>query len=151
MIIENIKKAIVEAMKAGRKSEITIMKVALGDMQTIENRQGKITEEECVRVINKVIQANEESIKVVPPNHPKVNEIATILQAENEVLRRFLPLMWNEKEIETFINEQGLITQIKESKTEGQAMGVAIKALKAAKAPHQATDVKIIVERLRSA
>jgi uncharacterized protein YqeY len=71
------------------------------------------------------------------------------LEQENVILNSLLPKLWNADDIEAFLSL--LNFEIKNAVKEGQATGIAMKALKAASAPVDGNTVKQVVFKIRGA
>ncbi|RYE93493.1 MAG: hypothetical protein EOO75_04235, partial [Myxococcales bacterium] len=61
MLTEEIKKRAMEAMKAGRTVEKNVLRLALGEIQTAEARDGSVTDEQAQALIRRIIKANDET------------------------------------------------------------------------------------------
>ena len=125
MIVEKITAGIKEAMLARNDAKRGILKVALGDIQALQfskGQKGEVTDEQAIKVIQKIIKGNEETLALSTP------EKAKILSDENEVLKMLLPLAMSEADIRAELTQ--LTVQIKEAKSEGMAIGIASKLLK---------------------
>ena len=131
-------------MKSGRTVERDILRLILGEVQTLEAKSGKkIPEEKIESIIRKVIQSNEETISFSPSEK---------LEEENKILSSFLPKTLTQDEIEAFfLNSSNAEYELIQSvKSEGQAIGLAIKTLKSNQLKVLGDDVKIVVEKIRN-
>jgi uncharacterized protein YqeY len=73
MIVDDIKKRITEAMKARRQVEREILRLALSEIQNVENRTGTAaTDDEATKIIKKLIKSNGETIAAGPSDEIKV-------------------------------------------------------------------------------
>lgn len=100
-----------------------ILKVLLGDIQTAESN-AVVSDQQIVKIIQKIIKSNSETISLSEANAERI----PILTKENEILSSFLPQNLTEQEIETLLVAQ--VEDIKSAKSDGQAMGIAMKFLK---------------------
>lgn len=144
MLIEHIKKRIVTAMKAGNRHERDTLKVALGDMQTAENRDGKsLSDEQGHAVIKKVIKGNREMIALV-----KDPEVVTRLEAEIVILSSLLPQTLSVEQIVEQLTP--VADAVRAAGNDGQATGVAMKHLKTGGHAVEGKTVAAAVRSLRS-
>lgn len=147
MIKKELQKKIKTAMKQKNQSTLSVCRVALGEIQTIESRNGSISEEEAQKILRKMIQSNTEMIEC----SKDLNRINS-LKVENEILDSLLPKLWSKNEIVAFfLNEDGPEFEIiQEANNFGAAMGLAMKALKKANALIEGKTVKQAVEYIRN-
>jgi uncharacterized protein YqeY len=145
MIVDDIKKRITEAMKARRQVEREILRLALSEIQNVENRTGTAaTDDEATKIIKKLIKSNGETIAAGPSDEIKVR-----LTEENVILESLIPKTWD---VERIAGELAAVAaQIKAAGSDGQATGVAMKHLKSLAAPVEGKDVGEAVKRLRTA
>lgn len=144
MLKDDILARIRDAMKQGRALEKEILKVALGEIQTLEHRTGKdASDEECAAVIRKLIKSNEETLSLTEgaTERDKLSE-------ENSILRTFLPQSLDADAIVQALAP--VVDAIRAAKADGQAMGAAMKQLKSVGAVVDAKDVTEAVRRLRA-
>jgi len=137
-----------------RETERDILRVALGEIQTV-GKGLPVSDEVAENVIRKIVAGIDETLTLsssplFSANH-KVNE--PLLQEQKAVLEALLPKLWTRDEIEAFFleNESPLFEQIQEMNHEGKAIGLAVKALKEAKAPVNGEDVRAVVDKIRKA
>lgn len=144
MLTELIKKRILAAMKAGNRHERDTLKVALGDIQTAENRDGKtLSDEQGHAVIKKVIKGNREMIDLV-----KDPEVITRLETEVTILSSLLPQTLSAEQI---VEQLAPVAQaIRDAGNDGQATGVAMKHLKSGGHAVEGQTVAAAVRSLRS-
>lgn len=143
MLVEKLKSRLKDAMKNKQEVEKSILRVALGDIETQASRQhGKISEEQVHAVLRKLVDNNLEAISTMPDRRASLTE-------ENAVLETFLPKLWSKEKIYSFLATAGLL-DIVEAKSAGQAVGNAIKSLKKIEADVAGKDVKEVVEQIRN-
>ena len=65
MLKDEIKTQIIQAMRDKDVIRKEILRVVLGEFQTIESRDGQISEERCQKVIRKFIENNKEVFLIV--------------------------------------------------------------------------------------
>jgi uncharacterized protein YqeY len=155
-LVKKIKEQITAALKA--KDDVTknVLRTVLGEVGSIEmsaNQAGKpISDEQVCKVIRKVQQANTETLQHLRASvegKPLLTEPtaqAALLEKENQILESFLPKLLTLDEIKAKLSG---LAEIKEAKNAGQAVGLAMKHLKAAGDAVDGNDVKKAVEELR--
>ena len=146
-LVEQIKTQMIAAMKGKRDVEKNILRLVMGEVQTLESRQNKsLTDENVYSIIRKLVQKNEETLELVQDDRKDK------LLAENEVLNTLLPKTLSQEEIEAwFLNHNDpLFEMIRDARAEGQAIGIAMKALKADSQDVLGDDVKAVVVKIRN-
>ncbi len=143
MLIDDIKKRIIVAMKAKNTQERDILKVVLGDLQIQETRKAQaLTDAEAQQIIRKVIKGNQEMITAV--DDPAVVER---MNQEIAILETLLPRSLSLEAI--VIALAPVADAVKAAGNDGQATGVAMKHLKSQGAEVQGKDVSAAVRQLR--
>jgi uncharacterized protein len=143
-LVEELQKRIRQAMKDGDNVAREVLRVALGEIQMGEARSGNApTDEDAAAVIRKLIKSNEETISLSQEGEGK-----TTLGRENEILRDLLPRSLSVPEIVAAL--AGVAAAIRDAKSDGQATGVAMKALKASGANVDGKDVGAAIKEMRS-
>jgi hypothetical protein len=143
MLVDEIKRRVTAAMKAGRTLEKEILRVALGEIQTAEARGPATTEESAAAVVRKLIKSNEETLAATTDEAAKQT-----LAAENAVLASLLPRSLGVPEIVEAL--AAVRDAVKAAGNDGQATGVAMKHLKAAGAIVSGKDVTEAVKQMRA-
>lgn len=139
MLMTTMKSDLITSMKEKNEVKKNILRVVLGEVSTLESRsEEKLTEEQISKVIRKIIQANEETLRYGASEK---------LESENKILNSLLPKTLCVSEIR---QELVGIPEIKEAKSEGQAVGIAIKYLKGKQLTVLGEDVKSVVLELRN-
>lgn len=142
MFVDTLRARANAAMKAKDTVTMSILRLALGEIQTAEARAGRaLTDDEAAAVVRKLLKSNEETLA-----HAQGEQRAT-LEKENEILRSVLPAGLTPEQIAALLAP--VADAIKAAKTDGQATGVAMKHLKAAGASVQGNDVAAAVKKLR--
>ena len=127
MLVEEIKKRVVTAVKAGDTVTRDVLRLALGEIQTAEARKNApLAEEEKVAALRKLIKSNEEV----------------------EVLASLLPAQLTVAQIIAALEPQH--AAIKAANNDGQATGMAMKHLKTTGAQVNGADVTAAVKQLRA-
>ncbi len=144
MLRDDIKTRMVDAMKAKRTVEKEILRVALGELQTVESRTGKdLTDDQAIKILKKLIKSNEESMDAV-----KDDEKRERLAQETAVLNELVPQSMDVAAIKAALAE--VVEQIKAVGGDGPATGIAMKHLKGVGATVEGKDVSAAVREIRS-
>ncbi len=145
MLVDEIKKRVVQAMKDNDTVAKDILRLALGEIQTSEARSGRpATEEEAVGALRKLVKSNEETLSMSTDDAQK----ATLLR-EIALLGAFLPATMTTEAILAALAP--VKDAIVAAKSEGQATGVAMKHLKSTGATVSGNDVGVAIKQLRGA
>jgi uncharacterized protein YqeY len=146
--IDQIKARMTQAMR--ERDEITknILGLALGEMQTAEARANRpLRDDEAAAIVRRLVKANEETLSLTVSLPPDAAQVST-LRREIEVLTALLPAGLSiDAIVETLAP---LADAVRAAKSDGQAMGVAMKHLKAAGATVQTGDVQEAIKRVRA-
>lgn len=143
MLIDEIKKRVITAMKAGNTQERDILKVVLGDLQISETRKGQdLTDAEAQAIVRKVVKGNGEMIAAV--DDPAVVER---MNQEIAILETLLPRSLSVDEIVSALAP--VVDAVKAAGNDGQATGVAMKHLKPTGVEVQGKDVSAAVRQIR--
>lgn len=139
MLLDEIKKRMMAAMKAGNVTEKEILRTALGEI----TGSFKTTDEEITAILKKLVKSNRETLGLSTDEASKAT-----LQEEIAILQSFLP---KTLDVDAILNAlEPVKTAIKEAKADGQAMGVASKHLKSIGAAVESEDVKAAISKLRA-
>ncbi|QNN22512.1 GatB/YqeY domain-containing protein [Planctomycetales bacterium ZRK34] len=142
MLIDDVKKRMIDAMKAGRAQEKEILRVALGDLQLTQSRTGSLSDDEAVKVLRKIIKANDETAAVTSDEAVKAK-----LAEENRILSELLPQTLDQAQIKAALAP--VDEAIRNAPNAGAATGVAMKHLKSTGATVDGKDVAQVVAALR--
>ena len=143
MLVEEIKRRITAAMKAGNTVERDILRLTYGEVQTAEARGTAVTDEGVAAIVRKLIKSNEETLAATPDAEQK-----RVLAAENAVLVTLLPQSLS---IAGIIEALAPVRDaIKAAGNDGQATGAAMKHLKASSAVVNGKDVTEAVKQMRA-
>lgn len=101
-LIETIRAQKTDARKdVTRATEVAILNLLLGEIETVEKRTGKLyTESQVVDAVKKLIKSNDESLK-----HRASEKLVT----ENAVLAALLPKQLTEDQIRDLISTNALV------------------------------------------
>ena len=143
MLIDEIKKRTMQAMKAKDELARDVLRVALGEIQTAEARATRsLSEEEATAIVRKLVKSNEETLALA-----STGERADALRRENEILRELLPSVLSVAQIVDALASQA--EAIRAAKSDGQATGLAMKHLKGTGAVFEGSDVTLAVKQMR--
>ena len=139
-----IKKSMFAAMKAKNTIEKEIFRVALGEIDTAASRADdeNLSDAEIQAILKKLIKSNREAHDATPDEDTKAKLIVEI-----SALERFLPQTLSVEQILAALD--GVAAQIKAAPSQGPAMGLAMKTLKANGAEVNAPDVAQAVAKIR--
>ncbi len=143
MLVDDIKRRITAAMKAGNTVEKDILRLAYGEVQTAEARGAAVTDEGVTAIVRKLIKSNEETIAATPEGDAK-----RLLAEENAVLASLLPKSMSVSDIVAALAP--VRDAIKAAGNDGQATGAAMKHLKASGAVVNGKDVTEAVKQIRA-
>jgi uncharacterized protein len=145
MLVDEIKKRLAVAMKAKNDVEREILRVTLGELQTLETRATRPpTDDEAAQIIRKLVKANEETGAVTVDPARK----ATLAQ-ETAVLTSLLPQGLTLDELTAKLAP--VRDAIRAAGNDGQATGVAMKHLKSEGVSAPGGDVSQAVKAIRAA
>lgn len=144
MLKHEMKTAMLEAMKAKRAVEKGILRVALGEIQTIEARSGSdASDTDAQKILRKLIKSISESREAASDDAQKA-----VLGEEITVLERFLPKTLSVDEIVAAL--ASVAEAIGAAGNDGQATGMAMKHLKGTDAVVEGGDVSVAVRQMRA-
>ena len=143
MLIEEMRRRMAEAFKAGRVVEKNILRLAVGEAQTLEARGVALTDDSVTALVRKIIKSNEETIALGGSDADKA-----LLHEENAVLRSLLPQTLDVAGIVKLLEPTA--AAIRAAGNDGQATGVAMKALKESGAVVNGKDVTAAVKQIRA-
>jgi len=143
-VADEIKKRMTAAMKDRDEVAKTILRLALGEIQTAEARANRaLKDEEAVAIIRKLVKSNEETLAAAGEG-----ERADTLKKENAVLAALLPATMSVAQIvEALASQRDAILA---AKSDGQATGIAMKHMKSTGATFDGNDVAAAVKQLRA-
>lgn len=147
MLVDELKRRIALAMKGGETVKKDILRLALGEIQTAEARANRpLTEDEMVAALRKLLKANEETLTLATEDEKKQT-----LALEIATLKELLPAGLGVDAIVLALREASEVTSaILAAKSDGQAMGAAMKHLKGVGHRVEGNDVAEAVRRLRT-
>jgi uncharacterized protein YqeY len=148
VITDEIKARMHAAMQARDAVAKNILGLALGEIQTAEARANRaLGEDEATQVVRKLVKSNEETLGHATQANDTAG--ATELRREIEVLSSLLPKALS---LDAVVDALAPVAEaLRGAKTDGQAMGVAMKHLKAGGAVVESAAVQEAVKRVRGA
>ncbi len=143
MLRDELKKAMMQALRDKRSVEKEVLRVALGEVQAEENRRGSdLSDEEAQKIVRKLIKSNTESLALTKDQAGRDK-----LELENRTLEGMLPKQLGLDEVVAALAAKA--DEIKAAGNEGQATGVAMKHLKSSGAVVDGKTVQEAVKKLR--
>ncbi len=144
MLIDDIKKRFMQAMKDKKTVEKEVLRVLIGEIQTAESRAtSPFTDEEALNIVRKLVKSNQETLAATSNEADK----GTLTQ-ELEILNSLLPASLSVEQIVAALAP--VSDNIKAAGNDGQATGIAMKQLKASGATVNGKDVSAAVKQIRS-
>lgn len=144
MLVDEIKKQMFQAIKAGDVTAKEILRVAVGEITTEAARPGRTgSDEEVHGILRKLIKSNEETA-----SSGVDDERRATLERENQLLSVFLPKSLGVDEIVAALAP--VTDAVRAAGNDGQATGVAMKQLKAGGLVVNGKDVSAAVKRIRA-
>jgi hypothetical protein len=146
---ETLKDQIKQAMRDKDRVRRDILKLALSEI-TSKSAMGEVTQEQAEKLVRKIVENNHESIAALAKRDSGDDrEKLEQLKVENEILEELLPKEWSTQDVQTFIEKENLAEPIAAANNDGQAMGIAMKALKSAGAAAKGNVVNQVIRSLR--
>jgi uncharacterized protein YqeY len=143
MLVDEIKKRMMAALKAGNTVEKEVLGVALGEIQTAEARGTAGGDEAAAAVVRKLIKSNEETLALSESAEQKAT-----LAREVEILRALLPQTMSVAQIVEALAP--VHAELRAAGNDGQATGVAMKRLKSTGAVVTGKEVTEAVKKIRA-
>jgi uncharacterized protein len=145
MRIDEIKGRMTQAMRDRDQVAKNVLGLAVGELQTAEARANRaLNEDEVAAVVRKLLKSNEETLSLAAGDEAR----AVVLRREIEVLSALLPKSMTVEEIAAALAP--VADAIRAAKSDGQAMGAAMKHLKSVGANAQAPDVQQAIKGVRA-
>lgn len=146
-----IKGEIVNAIKERNEVKKNILRLVVGEVQTVNNRSGtrsKPVDDEMdrryINVMKKIMASNTETLTKLPTGDLRIMG----LNCENAILTSFLPASPTNDEMLSYLSE--ITQQLKDQKSDGQAVGLSMKYLRAKGIVTSGDVVLNIVRTIRS-
>jgi hypothetical protein len=131
--------------------EKNVLKVVVGAIESLASSKSQgskpVTDDQEVKEVKKVIEGNEESMRLMRERGMESDARYKALSVENTVLMPFVPSSLSQAEILAALG--GIENDIKGAKSDGQAVGVAMKLFKGQGARVDGADVTAVVQNMR--
>lgn len=148
-MLQQLRQKLAESQKNGWTFARNLLKVVIGEVNTISARTNKhLSDEEVQKIIRKLVVSNKETIEGMEKVGREKEQRYAILKEENEYLATLLPKMLSMDEIKNGLAD--LTEAIRNAKSDGQATGIAIKCLKGKGLSFLGDDVASVVKELRT-
>ena len=148
MLVDRIKAAMTQALRARDGVAKNVLGLALGEIQSAEARTNRpLREDEAQTLVRKLVKSNEETLSLAAAEGAD-SARAVELRREVEVLSLLLPATLSVEAV--MVALEPLREALRGAKSEGQAVGLAMKHLKASGALVDAPNVQDVVKRLRA-
>jgi uncharacterized protein len=144
MLFDYLRTKLKDAIKGHRTIEKEILRVALGELQTIEARGDSVDDEVAAKVIKKLVKSNRETLAAT-----EAPEGRAALEQEIAILEALLPKGLSAADLASLLAP--VAADIRAAGNDGQATGVAMKHLKATGVAAGGKDVADAVKALRGA
>lgn len=127
-LLDDIRKDMFSASKAGNTSESEILKMVLAVVKNEEISKGeKLTEEEIVKVIRKESKKIQDSIN----EFTKMNreDLVEKEKSQLKVIEKYLPALLDESKVREIVKKAIETSNAKDMRDMGRVMGIAMKEL----------------------
>ncbi|QDU22463.1 GatB/YqeY domain-containing protein [Urbifossiella limnaea] len=142
---DDLKARVNAAVKAGDAATRDTLRTVLGEAQMEAlRRKAEVSDEVVLGVVKKGVAGLKETI----PLAKKAGRDTAAQETELALLEGLLPKAWDRAAITAAL--EAVRDELRAAKNDGQAMGVAMKALKAAGAVTTPDDVKAVVAAARA-
>ena len=144
MLLDDIKKRLSAAIKTKSEVEREVLRLTLGEIQTLEARTGKApTDEDAAQIIRKLVKSNEETRAATVDEARKA-----VLEQEIAVLTSLLPKGLS---LDELVAKLAPVREaLRAAGNDGQATGIAMKHLKAEGISAPGGDVSQAVKAMRA-
>lgn len=148
-LVDTLRTQIKQAMRDKDSVRRDILKLALSEI-TSQAAMGEVTEERAEKLVRKIVENNQESIAALAKRDSGSDrEKLEQLECENKILEELLPKEWSVADVQSFIEKAGLAESIAAAQNDGQAMGIAMKAIKSEGAAARGNVVNQVIRSLR--
>lgn len=145
MLIDEIKARMGRALRDKDEVAKNVLGLAAGEIQTAEARANRaLGEDEQRAIVRKLVKSNQETLALSSGDDARARD----LRREVEVLSALLPEALSGDDLVAALAP--VADAVRAAKNDGQAMGVAMKHLKASGASVEADAVKRAIARLRA-
>jgi uncharacterized protein YqeY len=144
-LLDDLKARVTAAVKAGDTPTRDTLRTVIGEAQMEAlRRKADVTDDVVLGVVRKGVAGLRETI----PLAKKDGRDTAAQEAELALLEALLPKAWDREAVAAAL--AAVRDELRAAKNDGQAMGVAMKALKAQGAVTAPDDVKAVVAALRA-
>jgi uncharacterized protein YqeY len=144
MLLDEIKRQMMAAMKAHDTTTKEILRVALGELSmAVERAGGTLADDAVQAILRKLVKSNQDTLALTADAVQ-----ADVLRKEIAVLEALLPKSLGADDIVALL--EPVRDAVRAAANDGQATGVAMKHLKTAGAVVQGKDVGDAVRRIRA-
>ena len=131
--------------------EKNVLKVVVGAIETLASSKAQggkpVTDDQELKEVKKVIEGNDETLRLLTERGMQSDTRYNTLTVENSVLKPYVPSSLSQAEILNALG--GIEADIKGAKSDGQAVGVAMKLFKTQGARVDGADVTAVVQSMR--
>lgn len=128
MIKEEIQKAVINAMKGKRATELKVLRFVLSLLQYEEiNKQKKLTDDEVIAVLRKEIRKRKEAIELF--KRGKRQELVTDEEAQIKIIEQYLPQQMSEADLEKVVDNVMAVSE-KSMANMGKLIGAVMEKVK---------------------
>lgn len=124
--------------------ERSLYKVVLGEWQ-MKTAFCEPVESIGISIVKKMVKSNQENIAVLPEDDPRVKQFVR----ENQLLEGLLPAYLTKDDVRTALSQSLMTEHLTSAKSDGQAIGLAMKHFAQTGLSVNGNDVKEIVVNLR--
>ncbi len=142
-VLEDLKKRLFSAMKAGDVVEKEILRVAIGEIETAASRVEVFDDEASRGVLRKLVKSDEETLRLEDDPTKRA-----VLERELEVLASLLPRALGVDDLVPLL--EPVRDALRAAANDGQATGLAMKHLKATGVAAAGKEVGEAVKRVRA-
>lgn len=132
-IKERIKEQITECMKNGKGFERDTLRTVLGEIQSLETRNGKINDEECEKIFIKFKQGVEDTMLILKelPRHEWDASVLAKMDKEIFIYDKFIPETMAVEDIIGILEfDFPSLEGILHASSDGAAVGIGMKFFK---------------------
>jgi uncharacterized protein YqeY len=143
-----IKEEITTAIKEGFQIKRNLLRTVVGETQRLPGipRDQIDSDNRYVKVMKKIVETNTETLSLLQEGDLKV----PVLASEIEILNNLLPAEITSDDVLSFIQgNASCLDQVVHAKSNGQAVGIVIKAMKSSGKTVSGETVSKIIQRLR--
>lgn len=128
MIIDNLNKQIVEAMRAKDEIRLSTLKLLSSELHNYQIDHPNMTDEEEIIVVKKEAKKRKDAIEA----YRKANLLDRVQKEESElnVLAEFMPAEVSDDELQKMVDEAIKETGAKDAKEIGKVIGVVMRKVK---------------------